>query len=610
MSLKDVSNSDNLNGRIRWLTLAFLLLAPLSVLLPTFDQINNLYTDTLIAGKAAHNESDSRIVVIDIDEKSLKEMVPVAGRWPWPRAVHAQLLDQLLAQQPAVVVFDVFFSEPDKYRPDDDAWFSEVIRSSDRVFLPILQQQVAAGSVAPLLSEYPQQVGFIKTAQALPTARGFFLLPRAVDRQVWQVGTINFSEDHDGIGRRYDIYRELDGWLVPSLPQKVAVYLGKQPDYDQRHFILDWQSNTTRPYEKISYSDVLLTDQYSADYFRDRIVVIGSTAAGLHDMRATPIGSQYPGVFILSTAIDNLLNAQRYRELTGGWVVLLPALLIIALAVFITGRKLVVRHFVVPLAMTVVVLCLAWLLVQNNWLMPVVVPLLFAWAFFIAAFAMHYLYNQRELRHTISTFRRFLDPRVVDNLVGGDAMQDVLKSQSCEATVLFSDIRNFTTMSEQHEAHEIVDLLNGYFGKQVDVIFRHGGTLDKFIGDAVMAFWGAPIEQSDHAVMAVNAALDMVDALLDFREEYGFSELDIGIGVHTGPVVAGMLGSEQRYDYTVIGDTVNVASRIEGLTKNRARVLVSAQTRQACGDQLNFIDHGECSVKGREETVHIFEPVR
>jgi adenylate cyclase len=184
--------------------------------------------------------------------------------------------------------------------------------------------------------------------------------------------------------------------------------------------------------------------------------------------------------------------------------------------------------------------------------------------------------------------------------------------QKRAVTVLFSDIRGFTTLSERKTPQEIVDLLNRYFSLQVEVIFRHQGTLDKYIGDAIMAFWGAPTDQPDHAQRALAAARDMTEALARFRAGLGAAgeQFDIGIGLNTGEAVVGFIGSPaHRQDYTVIGDTVNTASRIEGATKGRARVLVSEATRAAVGAGFQFRDHGLVALKGKEEKLRLYEPL-
>ena len=179
--------------------------------------------------------------------------------------------------------------------------------------------------------------------------------------------------------------------------------------------------------------------------------------------------------------------------------------------------------------------------------------------------------------------------------------------------MLFSDIRGFTSLSEMRPPQEIVNLLNRYFSRQVEVVFRHGGTLDKFIGDCIMAFWGAPLEDPRHAEHAVAAALEMQQVLLAFKVELGAADsgFDVGIGIHTGSAVVGFIGAEQKLDYTAIGDTVNLASRIEGLTKEaKARILLSRDTMQMCENAFEFVPRGSYKVKGREQQVELFEPHR
>ena len=205
-------------------------------------------------------------------------------------------------------------------------------------------------------------------------------------------------------------------------------------------------------------------------------------------------------------------------------------------------------------------------------------------------------------------FGRFLDKNVVQQLIDSGLTETSQLAQERVITVLFSDIRGFTTLSEQHDAATIMRLLNQYFSAQVDVIFKHQGTLDKFIGDAIMAFWGAPLDDAKHAEHAIQAAMDMSEALDRFCREQKLTGFDIGIGIHTGPAVIGMLGAQQRMDYTAIGDTVNLASRLEGLTKGVARILVSEATRASCPEAFDFVSHGEYKVKGRSEAVKVFEP--
>ena len=209
-------------------------------------------------------------------------------------------------------------------------------------------------------------------------------------------------------------------------------------------------------------------------------------------------------------------------------------------------------------------------------------------------------------------FNRFLDPRVVSSLVAQGETPQSLIGQAREITVLFSDIRGFTTLSEKRSPEEIVSLLNSYFSLQVEIIFRHGGTLDKFIGDAIMAFWGAPQDDPKHAEHAVAAALEMEQSLLRFKEELGEDgkSFDVGIGIHSGKAVVGFIGSEARMEYTAIGDTVNLSSRIEGPTNGVARILVSSDTVAHCQNAFDFGPTGYYKIKGRLQEVELFSPTK
>jgi adenylate cyclase len=246
-----------------------------------------------------------------------------------------------------------------------------------------------------------------------------------------------------------------------------------------------------------------------------------------------------------------------------------------------------------------------------GWIVPAVAPLAFAWLTYLARTVREYLRQRAEKQQAVRAFGRFVDPRVVQTLVGQVGDPRETKGQSRVITLLFSDIRGFTTLSESRRPEEVVEILNRYFSAQVEVIFRHGGTVDKFIGDAIMAFWGAPVDDPRHAQNAVTAALEMGRVVDEFRASLPGElarEFDIGIGVHTGPAVVGFIGSENKLDYTAIGDSVNLASRIEGATKGVARILVSEATRSACGGDFMFTDRGAFKAKGKTEEVRLYEP--
>jgi adenylate cyclase len=241
----------------------------------------------------------------------------------------------------------------------------------------------------------------------------------------------------------------------------------------------------------------------------------------------------------------------------------------------------------------------------------VLTPLVAAWSFYAAAALADYLTQRNARREAVAQFSRFVNPEVVKQLIERGGIEGA--GQTRDVTLLFSDIRGFTTMSEEKRPEEVVAILNRYFSLQVEVVFHHGGSLDKFIGDCIMALWGAPLDDPDHARHAVACALDMADTLQAFKRELGAldASFDVGIGIHTGPAVVGLIGSDRRREYTAIGDTVNLASRIEGLTKDaKRRILVSRDTAERCGDAFEFVSCGTFPVKGRAQPVELFEPKR
>ncbi len=570
--------------------------------------------DELVRMHATGKTPDPDVMVVNVDERSLYEMTKEVGGWPWPRAVYGQLVQGILAEQPSAVVFDINFVDPDLVRPDSDKYFIDVATASNKVFFPMVRLEGADDSKNAPIKDYPSKFGFTPGPGADPQARVALQFPLPPLAMTGRVGVINFLQDDDGIGRRYYLYYDAYGWRIPSLPARVAGALGWQVP-EQSSILLNWLG-TAGSMPHLSFYDVY-TDfqrhnhQRPSNEFTHKIVIIGSNATSLGDLRATPISHLYPGAFIVATAIANLKDGDWMRRPSIIVGPLLSLILILAVAaLFRWGRGLLTTGALLFLA-TPVLIVIAYALLNQRWLVPVFQPLMFAWLFFISLGLADYFRERRDRLYAIGLFSRFLDPRVVNDLVKSQRNLLDDKAASCELTVLFSDIRGFTPLSETRTPEEVVSLLNRYFSRQVEVIFHHGGTVDKFIGDCIMAFWGAPVPDPDQAKHAVQAGLEMARVLEDFRRDLGVlsESFDIGIGIHTGSAVVGFMGSENKLDYTAIGDTVNLASRIESQTKGVARMLVSAVTRECCGAAFDFIDRGSYKVKGRAQTVHLFEPV-
>jgi adenylate cyclase len=579
--------------------------------LQVLQPLENRLLDAFVKHQATALAADPDIVVVNIDEKSLATMEQEkigAGRFPWPREVYATLIDGLAAQKPRAIVFDIMFSEPDVHRPQSDQVFIDAVSQHDNIFFPMVRIESTRPAKA---AEVAHVLGLVRRPGADPEARIAVIPPLVLPAKLWRAGTINYLRDDDGVGRRYYLRHRQGGWDLPSLPARVAMDLG-YPVPDADDMILAWRG-AAETFPRVSFSDLYedfdrAERQRPANEFRGKIVIIGADAAGLGDRRVTPLSHIQPGAEILGTAIENLKNERHMRYAPAWWPAGVGFFLLLLLWVSFE-KKLEVRAIGASLAAaTIAALGASWLLAGRLLLLPLLTPLAAAWTFYAAAALSEYLRERRQRQAAVAMFSRFVNPHVVTLL-----LDQGVQTARREVTLLFSDIRGFTTLSETRSPEQVVELINRYFSLQVDVIWRHGGTLDKYIGDCIMAMWGAPLDNPGHAKSAVACALDMADTLQAFKRELGAEDLefDVGIGLHSGPAVVGLIGSEKRREYTAIGDTVNLASRIEGLTKDaKRRILVSKDTAQLCGDSFEFVSCGTFPVKGRAQPVELFEPRR
>lgn len=576
------------------------------------DRLDNAVGDRLLAWQAQSRRPPDDIVLLAIDQKSLEVLNADYGSWPWPRAIYGELIEGLARFQPKALAFDIHLNEADAFNPDSDQVLVESAKAhADWLYFPSML--LDDGRSTPF-TKLPSSFGAQAEPLAPADAGAPLLLPLVLDPSNWRGGLANFSQDPDGIGRQAMNWHTVAGWRLPTFAASIAEHTGATLPAQSR-IRLHWYGHGA---QRINFSELIhdlnQREPTLAPTLAGKIILVGATTTGLHDLRPTPISTQTLGADILITTLANLRSGDWLRDVPSRSA--LATILVLGLLLGFGRQAGAVSVGIGLLLVSLGVVAGSYALLTVHRYAPVGAALAIAWLAYLMLTAQAQWQAHRERLATVSMFQRFLDPRVVNALVSSDQLSLQAKPVSREISILFSDIRGFTTLSETRSPEAVVTLLNHYFTRQTDIIFEHGGTVDKFMGDAVMAFWNAPVDLPDHALRAVKAAMAMTIELDRFRcelqaKEPSLGDFDIGIGIHTGPAVVGFLGSQTRVEYTAIGDAVNLACRIESTTKGVARVLVSDATRRACGDTAGivFAHRGEFHVKGREQPVDLYEPL-
>ncbi|MEZ0246926.1 MAG: CHASE2 domain-containing protein [Methylophilaceae bacterium] len=610
------------------------------------------------------NTQDKRIVIVDIDEKSLKEQ----GHWPWSRDKLARMVDMLFDRYGIDALgFDVVFAEQDqssglqsleeiartelgrddefqsalnKIRPrlDYDGKFAESLKNR-RVALGYYFRHVQSntGNVGLLPLPLFEKGGVDVDSLGVAGAAGYTAnLPELQKSTAWG-GYFSVSRlDDDGVFRRLPLIEVHDGAVYESLALAMArlvlnapVQLGIVEDagyaelewlqLGNRHIPVDQHAAALIPYRGmegsfpyVSASDVL-QGRVPPEILKDTIVLVGTTAAGLKDLRVTPVQSVYPGVEVHANMIAGILDqdVKQHPAYTAGadFLFLLFAGLLLALLLPALS----------PLWATVVTVTVTSLMVafnlyvwqELNQVLPIASLLLLVAVLFVFNMSYGFFIESRGKRQLAGLFGQYVPPELVDEMAK-DPEAFSLEGESREMTVLFSDVRGFTNISEGLDPKQLTQLMNEYLTPMTHVIHQHRGTIDKYMGDAIMAFWGAPLHDEQHARHALQTALGMLESLSVLQEQFrakGWPTINIGIGLNTGPMTVGNMGSEFRMAYTVMGDAVNLGSRLEGLTKEYGvKIIVSEFTRTAVPDFV-FRDLDLVRVKGKDKPVGIYEPI-
>jgi len=573
------------------------------------------------------------VVIVAIDEKSIREI----GRWPWDRNVIAELLYSLTDAEPSVIALDVIFSEPGQHDPE----LAAAIDYAGNALLPVvfdLRGEVESHSMGEALDAFAlRQIEHPEKYQTYqPISAYSALMPRPeLTEMSMGLGHINMLPDKDGTLRWETLLVAHDGRLIPSLTLKAAaMHMGAgldhivakategvllpdrfiPTDFFGRMLIHYYGPGNTFPH--YSVADVL-NGEVPAEKFANKVVLVGATAVGIYDLRVTPFSAAMPGVEKHASVISSILEGKTLAQ-APQWI---DSLLLICSGLLLS--LLLCRTGAISSLMLTLALCgglmgitmLAFLKGQT-WI-SLSSPLLNCTSIYTAIMVYSFRVEEHSSRYIKNLFSSYVTERVVHELIHNPEMAK-LGGDRREVTVLFSDIRGFTTFSEKHSPQEVVNLLNEYLTAMTDVIFAWEGTLDKFVGDEIMVFWGAPMPQPDHAERAIRCALAMRQRLDELQTEWekrGVESLDAGIGINSGEVLVGNIGAEgKKMDYTIIGDHVNLGARVEALTRNYASpILVTEHTldclkHEATGtvEGLQFEEVDEVTVKGRNKPVKLF----
>ena len=580
---------------------------------------------------------DSKILMMYVDQASLDMMEKSDLGWPWPRALYADVLQFCKTGGARAVIFDIIYSEDSIFGVADDDAFANGLAETGNGFLSVfLSQKIETplNEVAPLLEK--SAISITDTQSPEPVYPGFLALPISPLMQAARgFGNVQLAPDPDGIYRRMPLLFNYNGTIIPSLymavfhaenPGDVVSLMPGRMQVKDLDVPLDAQGNMILKYyggvdtfPTVGLAQVVMaaramkdgeTPSVDPSIVKDKIVIIGVSAPGLYDLRPQPLASRYPGAEIHATAFQNILTNDHIRLVP--MAMGLAGMLVLAMLLGMILRLDLPQWASIVMGSVglLVAAGIPTIAIRFGWWAPMVAPVLAVVATFAATIVVNYLSEGRKKRAIRDTFQKYLAPTVVKELLKhtdavtfGGAEQDV--------TVYFSDIAGFTDMAENMTADALVAALNDYLTRCSQIIMDAHGTIDKYIGDAVMAFWGAPLAMPDHAEAACVTAVKVQKMLAAWnaeREKLNLPPMPTRIGIHSGKAVVGNMGSVQRMNYTAMGDTVNLASRLEGINKFFGTQTIASSAAVATVKEKVLCRHlAAVRVKGRHGVIEIYE---
>ena len=589
-------------------TLTLVLLVQIAGLFPKvtnpIEQMEYSARDLLMRLRGEQTPSED-IVIVAIDDESFSG---TGFQWPWPRSYFAEIVDQINAGGGKVIGVDIFLFEPD---PKD---------GNDQIFADALGKSTSAVNVLQILKKGDGQFTNFTLVQPLSPYRDI----------LDGTGITSFVRDEDAIIRSVQAFDTYNGKTYYHWAFDIArLYLGVEPPSNPTSTSLQFNDQVVPlnagqlvvnftgragTYPTYSAYSVALGDvlEQDPDAFHDKIVLIGATTVTLQDIYPTPYSAQNPtsGVEIIASTIDTLINGA-YITLAPAWIALLITLAAALLAYFISfSKRPSVTVILLLVSMSGYLIATFVVFASSRFVLPVITPQAMLFLGVILPTVEQAVSQELEKRRVRNLFSRFISPEMVDQMMATQDLSTLNKRS--DISIIFSDIRGFTTLSEKLSPEEVVALLNPYLEAMSKVIYKHGGTVDKYEGDAIIAFFGEPVPYKDHAVRALRASLDMRKALVELKDQWAKegrpSKIEMGIGINSGEVFVGMVGSEQRINYTVIGDNANLASRLQDLTKTYDwPILISESTYQHVKNEFDCEFADAVTVKGKTKVVNVYK---
>ena len=598
--------------------------------------------DLRVAATARQTEPSRDIVLVAIDNESIRRMEPLVGRWPWPRLVHADVIDYLAAAGAKVIGYDVLFGERDRRKFDvlGTEWTGEesdktLVESTRKAGNVVHVAEASSIELADPSRALVENLDAPALRSQLPPIRCVEQRPRVTPpfadlaKVSRAIGHTLLPLDPGGTVRRMSPVVQIGDKPISSLSVATVMAAGitprVQPQVDGGagcSVLIPWRgpaenANGQPTFTSYAFYDVFYSQQQLIEgqkpgidpaLFKDRIVIVGATAEGLNEAFTTPFPSgEINGPEVHANMADAMIGNRSIGRAAVGIPMVIAAVVIVGAAGAFLNAWLTAG---VTVAAAAVLWWIAVALFARGIWIPVVVPLIAMLLAFVGDLAWKYFVEGREKRQIKKLFSRYVSKDVYDQLVANPSLA-ALGGARRHMTVLFSDIRGFTTMSEKGTPEDVVAQLNQLFTRMVAVVFDHRGTVDKFVGDMIMALYGAPLDDEGHAEHAVQTALAMIKTLQEMNLEWaaqGKPQLDIGIGINTGEMIAGNVGSETIMSYTVIGDAVNLGARLESLNKDYGtRIIISEATRQELKGRYDIHPLGDVIVKGKSQPVAIYE---